>query len=463
MKIQLNPAAKKRDGGALVLTAIILVFVGSVLATYLLVSQNEYAMVSRSQTWANSMAMTEAGVEDALAFINKYQGNFAMVTNWSTAASAAEDGWTINGTTYTMHRVVNAKGDCYDANIDNSIPSSPVVTSAGKANFSLTSAQPPFMFAAAGLQVAANTTAVSRKIQVNTVYSPLFPGAITCGRNISFNGNNVRVDSFDSTLTNASRWVTNWGYGLYNVSIARANGNVATGSDITGAISVQQANIFGRVDTGPGGTSTVGNNGYVGPLPLSGSGIQPGYSADDMNKVFPDVTLPAGARGWQSISGNTISASGNYYCMGINNSLTINAANVTIFVDGDINISGQQSITVTNASRVVIYVGGNITFNGLATVNNWTKNAGVFGIYGLPTCTSIDLTGNAAFTGTVYAPEADYTFGGGGGNTQDMIGALVSRSCKLSGHANFHYDESLKRNGPGIGYIPFSWKEITGN
>jgi choice-of-anchor A domain-containing protein len=100
---------------------------------------------------------------------------------------------------------------------------------------------------------------------------------------------------------------------------------------------------------------------------------------------------------------------------------------------------------------------------GSASINNLTQNAGVLGIYGLPSCTSIDLHGNAAFTGTIYAPQADYVFGGGGNNTQDMIGALVANSCKLNGKANFHYDESLKRNGPGIGYIPFSWKEITGN
>jgi len=63
---------KNRAGGALVLTAIIMGFVGAVLATYLLVSQNEYSLVARSQTWNSSMALTESGVEDALSFINKY-------------------------------------------------------------------------------------------------------------------------------------------------------------------------------------------------------------------------------------------------------------------------------------------------------------------------------------------------------------------------------------------------------
>ena len=65
------------------------------------------------------------------------------------------------------------------------------------------------------------------------------------------------------------------------------------------------------------------------------------------------------------------------------------------------------------------------------------------GIYGLPSLTSISFGGNAAFTGTIYAPEADFSFGGGGNNTYDYVGSLVTNSCKLNGHANFHYDESL--------------------
>jgi hypothetical protein len=176
--------------------------------------------------------------------------------------------------------------------------------------------------------------------------------------------------------------------------------------------------------------------------------------------------LPTGASGWQSVPGNgVISASGNYYIMGINNSLTINAPYVTLYVDGNISLSGNNAITIgTNASRVSFYVRGpSVSLTGNATVNNQTQNAAVLGIYGLPTLTSISFGGNAAYSGTIYAPQASFSFGGGGNNTYDFVGASVSYDCRLNGHANFHYDESLKRNGPGIGYIPFSWKEITGN
>lgn len=465
MKTYLKSNTRRQEGGALILTAVIVIILGTVLATYLLVSQSEYRMVSRSQTWSKSMTLTEAGVEDALAFINKYQGDFNMVTNWCTPESAAEDHWTMDGTTFSMHRVLNAAGDYYDVTIDNSNPGSPTITSLGNTTLTLASAASPCMFAAVGMQGSAAST-ISRKVEVKTVYSALFPGAITTYTNIDLNGQNVRVDSFDSTFTNRSIWITNRGYGTYDISIARANGNVATDSSLVGAITVGQANIYGRVNTGPGGTTTVGNNGYVGPLPQVGSGIQPGYASDDMNVIFPSVVLPTGASGWQSVPWNqVITNSGNYRIFFLHDDLTIAASNVTLYVDSGISLSGTEALTIgTNCSRVIMYVGGNsFSLTGSATINNLTQRASVLGIYGLPSLTSINFGGNAAFTGTIYAPQAAFQFGGGGNNTYDFVGALVSYSAKLNGHANFHYDESLKRNGPGIGYIPFSWTEITGN
>jgi len=465
MNIHIIPNRNRRDGGALVITAIIMLFIGATLATYLLVSQNEYTLVARSQVWNSSMALTEAGVEEGMAFINKYEGNFTMVTNWSTAASAAEDSWTVAGNLFSMHRVVSANGDYYDVTIDNSNPSSPLITAAGLVGYTLSASRSPFMLAAAGLPSPA-AVPIRRKIMVQAVYSALFPGAITTVTNIDLNGNNVRVDSFDSTLTNASAWNAALGFGTYIVTKARANGHVMTDSSLIGAISVGQANIYGHLDTGPGGTATVGNNGYVGPLPQSGSGIQSGYFADDMNMVFPPVILPGGASGWPTVpSSGVITNSGNYYSMGISGNLTIYATNVTIYVQGSISLSGNQAITIgATASRVILYVdGSSISLSGNATVNNQTQNAGVLGIYGLPTLTSINFGGNAAYTGTIYAPQAAFSFGGGGNTTYDFVGALVALSARMNGHANFHYDESLKRNGPGIGYIPFSWKEITAN
>lgn len=464
MKIIIPSKTRHQDGVALLITIIILLFGAVVLSTYLLLTETEYQSVARSQVWNSSMTLTESGVEDALGFMNKYDGTLGMVNQWSTDASAAQDGWTKNGNLFTMHRVVDANTGYYDVTIDDTDSNAPVISCVGTAYWNLAAAQSPFMLAAAGVSVSSSST-VTRSVQVKAIYSALFTDAIDSVTNINLNGNNVLVNSFDSSNPFYSDW-TIWGYGTYDSSKARGHGNVATDSDIVGAITVGQANIYGRVNTGPGGTATVGNNGYVGPWPQSGSGIQPGYSSDDMNVVFPNVTLPAGASGWQPVSdGGTITASGNYYISSISTGLTINAPNVNIYVAGSISLSGQEAITIgTNVTSVNMYVAGpSISTGGNATINNLTKHASVFGIYGLPSLTSIQFGGNAAYTGTIYAPEAAFGFGGGGNNTYDFTGAVVVNNVQLNGHANFHYDESLAKTGPGRGYVPTSWKELSSN
>ena len=84
-----------------------------------------------------------------------------------------------------------------------------------------------------------------------------------------------------------------------------------------------------------------------------------------------------------------------------------------------------------------------------------------FGYWGLPSNTSLTFSGNAKFTGTIYAPNADFTLNGSGDNIIDFIGASISKTVTLNGHFNFHYDEALKAIGPFRGYIVSSWNEMS--
>ena len=45
--------------------------------------------------------------------------------------------------------------------------------------------------------------------------------------------------------------------------------------------------------------------------------------------------------------------------------------------------------------------------------------------------------------GTIYAPHADFTLGGGGKDTIDFVGSSVTKTVKMNGHYKFHYDENL--------------------
>jgi hypothetical protein len=87
-------------------------------------------------------------------------------------------------------------------------------------------------------------------------------------------------------------------------------------------------------------------------------------------------------------------------------------------------------------------------------------NATNFMYYGLPGNTDIKLAGNASFTGTIYAPEANLSLNGGGNDTTDFIGASVTATATLDGHFNFHYDESLSKSGPTSSYAIQTWNEI---
>jgi hypothetical protein len=69
------------------------------------------------------------------------------------------------------------------------------------------------------------------------------------------------------------------------------------------------------------------------------------------------------------------------------------------------------------------------------------------------------MSGNAGWTGVIYAPNADMTGSGGGNNSQDICGAIVAKTITLNGHWNFHYDESLKAGGASRGWVAKSWRE----
>ncbi len=285
----------------------------------------------------------------------------------------------------------------------------------------------------------------------SVVAAPPYPLAIACATKIDFKGNAVLVDSFDSTTNTASQWISGWGFGIYTSAKARGNGNVATHSSQTNACHFGPAIIFGHVATGEGGSVALDDSGYVGPRPQTGMGLQPGYFSSDMDLGFPEVRLPAGASDWQKVSANNvITNSGCYWMAGISNSLTIDASNVTIYVAGNISLVVPQNITIsTNANRVVLYVAGPvIDFHGIGNVNNRLLKAATFSLYGLPTLDRIDISGNAAFVGMIYAPQTSFEIGGGGNNTQDFIGSLMVKSILLNGKTGFHFDESLADHMP---------------
>jgi hypothetical protein len=113
-----------------------------------------------------------------------------------------------------------------------------------------------------------------------------------------------------------------------------------------------------------------------------------------------------------------------------------------------------------NASTLAMYVSAtSFTVNGTGYVNEFgiAKN---LQYYGLPSNTALTLGGNASFTAQIYAPEANFTLGGGGSTPYDFAGMCVTRSVKMNGHFNFHFDETTKNTLHLFGYTARSWDEL---
>src|SRR6185436_8656336 len=134
---------------------------------------------------------------------------------------------------------------------------------------------------------------------------------------------------------------------------------------------------------------------------------------------------------------------------------------VKLYVTGNVTMKSQSAcfINILPGASLQLFVG---TVDGPAvsaklTQVNLTGNAFNFGYYGLPSNTSVTWDGNNAYVGTIYAPQADFTCGGGGNNTFDYQGACVVKTVTMNGKFNFHYDENLKRVGPVSGFNVTSW------
>ena len=147
---------------------------------------------------------------------------------------------------------------------------------------------------------------------------------------------------------------------------------------------------------------------------------------------------------------------GNYQTSDLNGTVYVKR-NATLYVTTTLNLS---ALVIQSGGSLNLYSSApSVSLAGNTTANS-DGTADAFVFWGMPTVTSVTFSGNAGFTGAIYAPNADFTLNGGGNNTLDFIGASITKTTRLNGHFNFHYDEALRRIGPFRGYIVDSWSEM---
>jgi hypothetical protein len=165
---------------------------------------------------------------------------------------------------------------------------------------------------------------------------------------------------------------------------------------------------------------------------------------------------------YQYVFGLGLPVTGLYEITGLNNQNIYVGTNshITLVLQGNVSAATLRVAGMgANAGQLTIYMdGANFNINSSSTVDGGL--AASLSYYGTTNNTSISLGGNANFTGTIYAPQAHISMGGGGSGNYNFVGAIVAKSVSMSGHFNFHYDEALVLHGPVGGFVVKSWNEL---
>jgi hypothetical protein len=413
-------------GSVLITVLAMMVFLMAVSGSILSIVSHEYMMSKRSVAWNQSLSTAETGIELGWNEINKLtaintNGVFMAGSNWTTTSSGI---WVSSPQTLTS--VVGSEAPTTYVVTVNTNDWSIVAT--GTATSSLMSQN------------------VSRSVKVTVNPTTPFEWAILAKGLITFNGTPL-VDSWNSNQD-----------GTYDSAVnQRSNGTVGTDGALIAAGGLE---IWGSMVTGPDGT--VSSTAQFEMLSNEYCRGDPTNTISNGLEVYiPSVGEPwaKGASGVATATDPiTVAGTVSYEMGDITSDLTIQGSGTVILYVDSIDQSGNDVININPTAgqdlNVIIYSKNSIDLTGNGIVNG-TGQAENLLIYGLPTCTSVKVTGTSAFVGAIYAPDADADLGG----TQDYFGAVICKSMHFHGTGDFHYDEALDTVGQIVGFSLVAWHE----
>src|SRR5688572_15280483 len=290
-----------RRGSILVVAICTTAIIGVALLSYIQITSNQHRMAVRSQVWNACIPIAEAGIEEALTHCTR---NF--LTNLNTS------GWQLISNQYVKENKVG--------------------TGEYRVTISKTS---PFEINSVGtLPLSGGRQGLSRKVRVITENRGVFSGAMILRSFVDLNGNNILTDSYDSRDKSKSTDQR------YDPTKAGDKGDIACTTGIRDTrVNVGNANIWGKLFTGPTAIPTCGPNGGVGSVEwhkAGNDGIQPGWMRSDFNLSFPDVTAPfAAGTGFQPLPGDAL-GNAKYEIMGDWSGKIRVTGDATVYVHGGI-------------------------------------------------------------------------------------------------------------------------------
>jgi hypothetical protein len=417
-------------GHVIVLTLIVCLLLGLVLLSVISLTTNEGQMTGRSQSWNGAIPVAEAGIEEAFSHLRYCPTN------------RASNGWTLVGDYYTKSRTIGSAR--YDVTISTNYE--PTIVSRG------------------GIRAPGQTNYIVRTVRVTATNEPMFSAAIEATEGIFFKGSGVTINSYDSRDPNYSG-----PGGAYDPSKFKDQGRVVCHY---GPFDMQNAKIYGRVETGEESALTMNSGGVVGSILWhlnGGKGIEDGWHTSTTSSEIPLVDAPLTTNTLPSRVGSTYTFTNCftntiYRTNSLVGDVVVKSSNhVTLIVTRNTNnptlapVYNVRSLLVEPGASIKLYVdAGDVALRG---IQNKNIRAESFMYYGLAQNRNISLQGNASFCGVLFAPNATLGIGGGGSDEIDFLGAIIARIVTVNGKMTFHFDEATKRLG-SRGFIANRWDEL---
>jgi hypothetical protein len=457
----------------MIFTAVFTIIVGTVLSR----TMSTYRQISHVASWQESLLAAEAGSDTAMAELRKTL--IDPVNAFSTWSGTDEAGNPLanQGKRLVCPTLVHKGEGNVDLDASVTIDAPPELNDGGERQwYRIRSTGTTYLPGVAHVtadkrdhllrrlafhrdpKANKDVTRPQSTRLVEVIAKPTsWENAITSDLPISLNNYKIVVDSYDSRFPEKSN------NGLYDVTKALQNGDVATNSKL---IDAGDAHIYGDAYTNAGSIVNGGTisgeqrtDFYQELLPIK----KPTWSSYEPS---PTVILKSA-----TLTGGTSANPKRYKVSKISlegdDALTIapSAFGVEsyteIWLTGDMKTSGNGSIVIQPSANLKIFIEGSIDIkgNGTFNANSQPVRLQILGIEpDNGASRTMTFSGNGVIVAAVYAPDHDITFGATG-SAGTFWGALTGRTITMGGTTYIHYDEALADRGHITDYKLYSWFE----
>jgi hypothetical protein len=286
------------------------------------------------------------------------------------------------------------------------------------------------------------------EVVVEDAADPLTGFGIFGDRNVEL-GSNARIDSYDSRLGDYASQVVNKHKGK---SYASGSGHVGSNASIDLS---SNAVVFGDATPGPGGTVIFSSNAFVlGSTTPSASTLA--MSAPVVPSIATSGDLDLGGNATHTLGPGDF----HFRELFLKSNAVLNLIGPMNLVVDDGEFSSNTEVRVDAAfGQLTIYATGDFTISSNSSIQSadrdpqdvtlvLTSDSAVDG-------TTVDLSSNGGFYGTIYGPLTDIELD----SNFALFGALRVRSLRVDSNATIHLDEALMSGGGGGGELSvLTWR-----